>query len=76
MAQLVTTGLAIFGSISVYICGQLLSKTFLDPLYELRKSIGEVRFNLALHAATIHTPAGRSTDASDKAKEALMKSCK
>ena len=70
MAQLMTACLAILGSIVVL----FLSKAFLDPLYELRKSIGEVRFNLALHAATIHTPAGRSTDASDKAKEALMKS--
>jgi hypothetical protein len=70
MAQLVTASLAIFGSIFIL----FLSKTFLDPLYELRKSIGEVRFNLAFHAATIHTPVGRSPDASNKAKEALMKS--
>jgi hypothetical protein len=74
MAQLVTACITIFGSIVVYICGQLLSKAFLDPLYELRKSIGEVRFNLAFHGATIHTPEARSPDASDKAKEALMKS--
>lgn len=70
MAQLVTASLAIFGSIFVL----FLSKAFLDPLYELRKSIGEVRFTLAFHGATIHTPAGRSKEASDKAKEALMKS--
>ena len=70
MVQLVTASLAIFGSILVL----FLSKAFLDPLYELRKSIGEVRFNPAFHGATIHTPAARSPDASDKAKEALMKS--
>jgi len=70
MAQLVTASLAIFGSIVVL----FLSKVFLDPLYELRRSIGEVRFNLAFHGMTIHTPAARSPDASDKAKEALMKS--
>jgi hypothetical protein len=74
MAQLTTTGLTILGSIVVYIFAQFLSKTFFDPLYELRKSIGDVRFNLAFHGATIHTPAARSPDASNKAKEALMKS--
>ena len=70
MAQLVTASLAIFGSIFVL----FLSKAFFDPLYELRKSIGEVRFNLAFHGATIHTPEARSPDASNKAKEVLMKS--
>jgi hypothetical protein len=69
----VTTSLTILSGILFYICGQLLSKTFLDPVYELRKSIGEVRFTLAFHGPTIHTPAGRSKEASDKAKEALMK---
>ena len=33
MAQLVTVGLSIFGGLFVYVCGQLLSKTFLDPLF-------------------------------------------
>jgi hypothetical protein len=73
LAYLATACIAIFSSILVYVFGQLLSKIFLDPLYELRKAIGEVRFNLAIHGATIHTPEARSKDASDKAKDALMK---
>lgn len=73
VAYLVTACLAIFSSIVVYVFGQLLSKSFLDPMYELRKVIGEVRFNLALHAATIHTPAARNEDAANKVREALMK---
>ena len=64
----------IFCGIIVYIVAQSLWKTFFDPLYELRKSIGEVGFNLAFHGATIHTPEAHSKEASDKAKEALMKS--
>ena len=55
MVQVMTACLAILGSIVVYV----LSKAFLDPLYELRKSIGDVRFNLTFHGATIHTPAAR-----------------
>ena len=53
--------------------GQLLAKFFIEPLHELRKAVGEVRFNLAFHAVTIHTPEGRSMDSSDKAQEALSK---
>ena len=46
---------AAFGGIVVYVIGQLLSKFLIEPLYELRKAIGEVRFNLSFHAQTIHT---------------------
>jgi len=62
------------GGLTVFVAGQLLSKFFIEPLHELRKAVGEVRFNLAFHAPTIHTPIGRSQEASDKAREALMKS--
>jgi hypothetical protein len=61
------------GGIVVYVIGQLLSKFLLEPLYELRKAIGEVRFNLSFHAPTIHTPIGRSDESSKAASEALLK---
>ena len=63
-----------FGAISVYIVGQLLTKFFIEPLHELQKTVGEVRFNLAFHAPTIHTPIGRTSETSNAAQEALMKS--
>ena len=63
-----------FGGLTVFVAGQLLAKFFIEPLHELRKAVGEVRFNLAFHAPTIHTPIGRSQEASDKAREALMRS--
>lgn len=62
-----------FGAVFVYILGQLLSKFFIDPLQELRKVMGEVRFTLSFHGATIHTPIGRSKERSDAAHEALMR---
>lgn len=62
-----------FGGLVVFVIGQLLAKFFIEPLHELRKTVGEVRFNLAFHAPTIHTPIGRSKEASDQAREALMK---
>ena len=61
------------GGVAVYVVGQVLSKFFIEPLYEFRKTLGEVRFNLAFHAAAIHTPTGRTSDTSNAAAEALMK---
>ena len=74
MAHLETTGITILIGIFIYVVGQLLSKFLIDPAYELLKAIGEVRFNLAFHAATIHTPEARSKNAAEKARDALMKS--
>jgi hypothetical protein len=62
-----------FGGLAVYVAGQILSKFAIEPLYELRKAFGEVRFNLAFHAPTIHTPIGRSRESSDVARDALLK---
>lgn len=62
------------GAIGVYVIGQLLSKFFIEPLHDLRKAVGEVRFTLAFHAPTINTPEGRSEKTSEAAREALMKS--
>lgn len=61
-------------AIAVYIVGQLLSKFFIEPLHELRKAVGEIRFNLGFHAPTIHTPIGHTPEMSSAAQEALMKS--
>ena len=69
--RIVWGGLA---GITVYVIGQLLSKFLIEPLHELRKVVGEVRFNLAFHAPTIHTPISRSDETSEAARQALMKS--
>lgn len=58
--------------VAVYVVGQLLSKFFLEPLHELRKEIGNIRFVLALHRSTIHTPAGRTSETSRAARKALL----
>lgn len=65
--------LGAFGAVFVYVVGQIISKYFIEPIYELRKEIGAVRFNLSFHAATIHTPSGRTRDKSDSANESLMR---
>ena len=69
-----TAAFTILGGVLVYVTGQLLSKFLIDPSHELKKAIGEVRFNLAFHASTIHSPIARTPERSDKAYEALLKS--
>jgi len=51
--------------VAVYVIGQLISKFLIEPLHELRKVVGEVRFNLSFHAPTIHTPIGRTKETSE-----------
>ena len=67
--RIVLGGLA---GVTVYLIGQLLSKFLLEPLHELRKAVGDARYNLAFHAPTIHTPIGRSKETSKTAQQALM----
>lgn len=71
---IVTAAFTIAGGVLVYVIGQLLSKFFIEPMHELKKTIGEVRFNLAFHAPVIHTPIARNNERSQNAYEALMKS--
>jgi hypothetical protein len=71
---LVTAAFTIIGGVTVYVIGQLLSKFFIEPVQDLRKVIGEVRFNLAFHTPEIYTPIGRTKERSDRARDALMKS--
>lgn len=70
----ITSAATIIGGLFVYIAGQLLSKFFIEPIHELKKTLGDARFNLAFHASVIHTPISRNSEESQKAYEALMKS--
>ena len=58
--------------VAIYVIGQLLSKFLIDPLYELKKEVGNIRFNLAFYAPVIHTPIGRTPEKSEAARQALM----
>ena len=69
-----TASVTILGGVLVCVIGQLLSKFLIDPTQELKKAIGEVRFNLAFHAPIIYSPIARTPERSDKAYEALLKS--
>jgi hypothetical protein len=70
---LVTSMLTIFGGVVVFVVGQLLSKFVIEPVHELRKAIGEVRYNLLFFAPDILTPIGRTRESCDKVRDALRK---
>lgn len=68
-----TSAFTIIGGVMVFVMGQLISKFLIEPIQELRKVIGEVRFNLAYYSAIIHTPIGRDEDQCQKAHDAITK---
>jgi CHAD domain-containing protein len=70
---LVTSMLTILGGVVVFVVGQLLSKFVIEPVHELRKAIGEVRYNLLFFAPDILTPIGRTRESCDKVRDALRK---
>src|SRR5688500_2547593 len=70
----VTALFTVVVGVFVYVVGQLLSKIFIEPLYQLKTTIGDVRFSLAFHGPVLHTPLARNSERSERAYEALMKS--
>lgn len=70
---LITSGLTVFGSVLVFVIGQLLSKLFIEPTQELKKTIVNTRIALAFHAAIINTPVSRSSETSQETADALRK---
>ena len=43
---ILTSALTVFGGVSVYVIGQLISKLLFEPAFELLKAVREVRFVL------------------------------
>jgi len=69
---LLTSALTISGGVIVFVIGQLLTRTIIDPIHNLKKTIGEIAFALDFHAPAIHTPIGKREN-EDKAQAALRK---
>jgi len=71
-----TAAFTILGGVLVYVVGEVLSKFFIEPIHDLKRVIGEVRFNLAYFSPILHTPTSRTRERSDEAsKELLKNSC-
>ena len=68
----VTASLTVSGGVIVLVLGQLLGKFVIDPLHEVKKVLGEIRFALLFHAQAIMTPVG-DHESEDKAGEVLRR---
>lgn len=66
--------LTAFGGICIFVFGQILSKFFIEPIYEQKKSIGQIAHFLIFYAGQISSPGkddidGIRTKASDKFRQ-------
>lgn len=69
---LLTSSLTVLGGVFVFVVGQLLGKFVIDPVQDLKKLLGEIRFALVFHAQAVLTPVGdRARE--DEAQKALRK---
>ena len=69
---LLTSSLTVIGAILVFVASQILGKLVVEPIQDLKKTLGEIRYALVFHAQAIMTPVG-NRESEDKASEALRK---
>ena len=69
---LLTSSLTVIGAILVFVASQILGKLVIEPVQDLKKTLGEIRYALVFHAQAIMTPVG-DREGEDKASEALRK---
>jgi hypothetical protein len=67
-----TTALTILSGLALLVLGQIIIRSFIDPIYELRKLRGEIANALIYHARTYMAPdEGFTTDAKEEARDAF-----
>ena len=69
---LLTSSLTAIGAILVFLASQILGKLVIEPIQDLKKTLGEIRYALVFHGQAIMTPVG-DREGEDKASEALRK---
>ena len=69
---LLTSSLTAIGAVLVFVASQILGKLVVEPVQDLKKTLGEIRYALKFHAQAIMTPVGDRV-VEDKASEALRK---
>lgn len=74
MSDTLKMALTAFGGICVFVLGQILSKFFIEPIYEQKKLIGQIAHFLTFYAGQISSPGkdnidGIRTKASDQFRQ-------
>lgn len=69
---LLTSSATALGAVLVFVVSQLLGRLAIEPIHDLKKLLGEVRYALVFHAQAILTPVG-NRPAEDEASKELRK---
>lgn len=69
---LLTSSATALGAVFVFVASQLLGKLVIEPIQDLKKLLGEIRYALVFHAQAILTPVG-NVAAEDEAAKTLRK---
>ena len=69
---LLTSFFTTFGAVLVFVASQLLGKLVIEPVQDLKKLLGEIRYSLVFHAQAISTPVG-NIEAENEAAKALRR---
>jgi hypothetical protein len=62
---LLTSSLTILVGVTVFVCGQIVVKFFIEPVHELRKLIGEIAFSLNFYANQIYGNYSKTEEAKE-----------
>lgn len=69
---LLTSFLTVCTGAFVLVFGQIVIKFLINPIHDLKKTLGEISFTLAFHARAISTSIGKE-EPDNEAQKALMK---
>jgi len=72
---LLTSSLTALGAIVVFVASQLLGKLVIEPVQDLKKLLGEIRYALVFHAQAIFTPVGDTASEDEAAKVLRRLAC-
>jgi hypothetical protein len=59
---LLTSAFTAIGATAVFVLGQIVQRVVIEPVIELRKTIGEVEAALVMYAGMVTSPATRNDD--------------
>ena len=69
---MLTIPITILSGLALLVLGQIIIRSYIDPIYELRKLRGEIADALIYHASTYMTlDEGFTTDAKEEARDAF-----
>lgn len=68
-----TVFLTVLSGVITYVLGQLVLKLVIEPVHEMRKTIGMISHALIEHAAVIHNPGVPTEEAMDETSQELRK---